>query len=241
MISASRRLLNMSNIKVAYYGNVGVTPDIALTKIRATRSFEHISDNVILLWLLERAEMRACVNGRARHLNAEIRNVPCSKAKKGKCRNNCDKCYGTGRFVYFLPDRVIGVVRKRRIVRYRGSLESIWNYISIKVDEAIIRLALTFGCVCPMTGEYVSKNDIKSRDRLYRYVKPRGFEGVVVHWTGIREMTWYFTPLSLAVRREIYSAIRRLIKLGFSEPSEDLVLSEFVKGYMLKSSTRRSA
>lgn len=97
----------------------------------------------------------------------------------------------------------------------------------------LVRLALTFGCTCPVTGERVSRSDVvcdEYDEWLCDFIHPLGF---VARSARSEARRVYVSPLSAAGKRAIRSARDKCIK-ALGRVNDDWILAEVMKTHMLR-------
>lgn len=105
--------------------------------------------------------------------------------------------------------------------------------IRFDLQACLVRLALTFGCTCPITGEYVTREDVRQYNRECEGIYPLGF------CVGLRESksdNEWISPLSRSGRKAIIAAENRCMK-ALGKYNNDWVLAELMKTHLLRNAT----
>lgn len=101
------------------------------------------------------------------------------------------------------------------------------------LDACLTRLALTFGCTCPVTGERVGRDDVRCGNReewLCDPIRPLGFRAKS---RGREERCTRVSPLSAAGKRAIRAAQDKCMK-ALGREDNDWILAEVMKTHMLR-------
>jgi len=112
----------------------------------------------------------------------------------------------------------------------------------IKMDETTIRLALTFGCTCPVTGEYIPPIAMADRfsntsdylDDDTSHILPLGFSAHKMIWLDHKERHIWLRPFSDKGIAIIKSAIKKCMKALDGEIDSEWVLAEVMQSALLK-------
>lgn len=120
-------------------------------------------------------------------------------------------------------------------VRLNGQLFD-FNDCSRRFDlsACLVRLALTFGCTCPVTGERVSRADVvcdEDDEWLCSSIHPLGFW--VRSARGREDRRVYVSPLSATGKRAIRAA-REKCRKALGRTDNDWILAEVMKTHMLR-------
>lgn len=117
--------------------------------------------------------------------------------------------------------------------------------VYINIAETLIRMALTFGCTCPITGRYVSPQHVFTKwkttnpwqhENDMKMVRPLGFcarKKIYSHET--TDFEWLeVTPFSLKGKKAINRSVSRCLKALDGSISADWVLADVMQTTLLK-------
>lgn len=129
--------------------------------------------------------------------------------------------------------------RTPKVKGHRVSDESVFNQ-AVEWEETICRMAKTFGCTCPITGQYVAQDEVSFKDETFRtyleeltgYVAPLGF------YARTRRLQYHgiihTSPFSRAGIKAIQRAVTECRKAMGGEVNAEWVLAEVMQSRVFK-------
>lgn len=149
-------------------------------------------------------------------------------------------------------DEIIGATTKdcrRPSVRVPNKIDERVAWSGMRPDkipgfdrgECLVRLALTFGCTCPVTGEFISpkgviREIVPWNEEQESRISPLGFrENVYIdNWRTGYKTKFSVSPLSEAGENSISRAVRKWSRSNPGEVVNEWVLAEVMKNQILK-------
>lgn len=108
------------------------------------------------------------------------------------------------------------------------------NQVLFDLNSCLTRMALTFGCTCPLTGEYVSREQVRASARLDRddadHVYPIGFFAMATRQgNNPKADNFVVHPFSKSGASAITKAVRKWRRMNIGPVISEWILAEVMK------------